>query len=172
LDELRRLRKLKGLSQVELAERSGVSAYTITEIETGHREPRPSTLRKLASALDAEVADFFPKAQAPSRNPRDGALLGMSFNMRTVEILGGTIEGMSDQQRLRERIYGPWRDFVNTLLDRWEAKIAKGIFDRSSADEFSDTLAELAPRLGEMEAFELTDTPSGERGSEEKTTAT
>jgi transcriptional regulator with XRE-family HTH domain len=66
LDEVRRLRKLKGLTQVELAELAGVSAYTITEIETGHREPRPSTLRKLAGALDADVADFFPRAPAPS----------------------------------------------------------------------------------------------------------
>lgn len=66
MDEVRRLRKLKGLTQVELAELAGVSAYTITEIETGHREPRPSTLRKLAGALGVEVADFFPKARRSS----------------------------------------------------------------------------------------------------------
>lgn len=66
LDEVRRLRKLKGLTQVELAELAGVSAYTITEIETGHREPRASTLRKLAGALDADVGDFFPKARRSS----------------------------------------------------------------------------------------------------------
>ncbi len=71
MDELKRLRRLRGLTQQELAERSGVSQYTITEIETGRREPRPSTLRKLARALDVEVSDFFegsegPKALAPS----------------------------------------------------------------------------------------------------------
>jgi transcriptional regulator with XRE-family HTH domain len=65
MNEVKRLRRLKGLSQVELAELAGVSAYTVTEIETGHREPRGSTLRKLAAALDVEVADFFPKAPAP-----------------------------------------------------------------------------------------------------------
>lgn len=64
MEELRRIRKYKGLSQVDLAALSGVSQYTITEIETGRREPRPSTLRKLADALDVEVADFFPKVLA------------------------------------------------------------------------------------------------------------
>src|SRR5215217_5778034 len=56
LNEVRRLRKLRGWSQVELAERAGVSAFTVTEIETGRREPRPSTLRKLANALGVEIA--------------------------------------------------------------------------------------------------------------------
>ena len=65
MKELRRIRKLKGLTQVELAALSGVSQYTITEIETGRREPRPSTLHKLAEALGVEVADFFPKVLAP-----------------------------------------------------------------------------------------------------------
>ena len=74
LEELRRLRKLKGLSQQDLAALSEVSQYTITEIETGRRpDPRPSTLRKLAKALGVEVADFFrepeaPKAPAPPRS--------------------------------------------------------------------------------------------------------
>ncbi len=65
MEELKRLRRSKGLTQQELAKQSGVSQYTITEVETGRREPRPSTLRKLAEALDVEVADFFPKVSAP-----------------------------------------------------------------------------------------------------------
>jgi DNA-binding XRE family transcriptional regulator len=71
MEELRRIRRMRGLSQLDLAALSGVSQYTITEVETGRREPRPSTLRKLADALEVEVADFFqesepPKALAPS----------------------------------------------------------------------------------------------------------
>jgi len=61
------------LSQADLAERSGVSEPTISDLEAGKREhPRPSTLRKLARGLGVEVADFFPeepalpKAAAPS----------------------------------------------------------------------------------------------------------
>ncbi len=65
MEELKRLRRSKGLTQQELANHSGVSQYTITEVETGRREPRPSTLRKLAKALDVEVADFFREPEAP-----------------------------------------------------------------------------------------------------------
>ncbi len=65
MEELKRVRRLRGMSQLDLAARSGVSQYTITEIETGRREPRPSTLRKLAKALDVEVADFFREPEAP-----------------------------------------------------------------------------------------------------------
>ena len=76
MDEVRRLRKMKGLSQVELAELGGVSAYTVTEIETGRRDPHGSTLRKLAKALEVDVSNLFreepspPKAQAPP--PEEG----------------------------------------------------------------------------------------------------
>jgi transcriptional regulator with XRE-family HTH domain len=65
LEELKRVRRSKGLTQQDLAELAGVSQYTITEIETGRREARPSTLRKLAKALDVEVADLFRESEAP-----------------------------------------------------------------------------------------------------------
>jgi transcriptional regulator with XRE-family HTH domain len=50
-------RKNRGLSQRDLAEKSGVSPATIYELETGRRPaPRPSTLRKLADALYVDVS--------------------------------------------------------------------------------------------------------------------
>jgi transcriptional regulator with XRE-family HTH domain len=70
VDTLKDFRRQKGLSQKDLADSSGVGQDTISGIESGRHEPRPSTLRKLAKALDVEVADFFkelalPKAEAP-----------------------------------------------------------------------------------------------------------
>ncbi len=56
---VRHIRKTRGMSQQELAERAGVTQYTVSEIELGHRDPHPATLRKLAKALDVEVAEFF-----------------------------------------------------------------------------------------------------------------
>ena len=58
MEQLARLRELKGFSQRALAKESGVSPATIYELENGRRRPNPSTLRKLASALDVEVADL------------------------------------------------------------------------------------------------------------------
>ena len=65
MEALKELRRRKGLSQKDLAEVSGIGQDTISGIESGRHEARPSTLRKLAEALDVEVADFFPKSPAP-----------------------------------------------------------------------------------------------------------
>jgi transcriptional regulator with XRE-family HTH domain len=71
VDILREFRRQKGWSQKDLADASGVGQDTISGIERGQHEPRPSTLRKLAEALNVEVSDFFrepalPKAEAPT----------------------------------------------------------------------------------------------------------
>lgn len=70
MSELAKVRRSKGFSQRALAEEAGVSPSSIYEIETGRRKPNPSTLRKLANALDVEVMDLLeeeerPKAAAP-----------------------------------------------------------------------------------------------------------
>jgi len=70
VDALRRLRLHKGWSQQDLAGKSGVGQDTISGIESGRREPRPSTLRKLAQALGVEVADFFRVPAAPLASSR------------------------------------------------------------------------------------------------------
>jgi transcriptional regulator with XRE-family HTH domain len=63
--EVRRLREAKGWSQPKLAVEAGVAVSGVSQIENGHRNPNSSTLMKLANALDVDVADFFPKAEAP-----------------------------------------------------------------------------------------------------------
>jgi transcriptional regulator with XRE-family HTH domain len=55
---LRALRLNLGLTQTELAERAGVSEFTITRLETGKgKRPHPSTRRKLAAVLGVPIAD-------------------------------------------------------------------------------------------------------------------
>jgi XRE family transcriptional regulator, fatty acid utilization regulator len=49
--ELRRIREERGLTVEELAERSGVSATTIRDVERGAREARGDTVAKLAKPL-------------------------------------------------------------------------------------------------------------------------
>src|SRR5262245_3933840 len=64
---LRTCRLLAGLSQEELAERAGISARAVSDLERGLRKrPHPETLRLLAEALqlsEAERARFFAAAQ-------------------------------------------------------------------------------------------------------------
>ena len=51
---LRELRDRASLSQMELAERAGVSRATIADLELAKRKPQPKTRRKLAAALGVE----------------------------------------------------------------------------------------------------------------------
>ncbi|MDQ1395350.1 MAG: hypothetical protein QOG64_609 [Acidimicrobiaceae bacterium] len=49
------LREQAGLTQVELAERTGISQADISRIERGATSPTAKTLQRIAEALNAEV---------------------------------------------------------------------------------------------------------------------
>ena len=57
-EKLRDTRKRKLLTQGQLAERSGVGIATIVRIERNQVEPRGSTIRKLAAALEVEPEEL------------------------------------------------------------------------------------------------------------------
>jgi len=65
MEELRRLRREKKLSQAKLAALADLDPSTVNQLETGTRRANMRTLEKLADVLGVEVADFFPKDQAP-----------------------------------------------------------------------------------------------------------
>jgi len=56
---LKELRKNKGLSQADVAERVNVDAKHISRLETGKTFPYPETLEALGKALDVPVKEFF-----------------------------------------------------------------------------------------------------------------
>jgi transcriptional regulator with XRE-family HTH domain len=51
-ERLKALRIRRALTQEELAERAGLSKNAVNRLELDKAEPRMSTLRKLAQALD------------------------------------------------------------------------------------------------------------------------
>lgn len=53
------VRKSRGITQQELAERINMSVVAIAYIETGKRWARLGTLTKIAGALQVDVADLF-----------------------------------------------------------------------------------------------------------------
>jgi transcriptional regulator with XRE-family HTH domain len=55
---LKRQRTLKALTQAELAGRAGVAVATVARIERDEIEPRMTTLRKLAQALEVDPAEL------------------------------------------------------------------------------------------------------------------
>ena len=76
-DLLRRVRSAAGITQEELAARSGVSVRAISNLERGlpHR-PRPETVRHLADALELDASErerFVGAARAHGRETNDRA---------------------------------------------------------------------------------------------------
>jgi transcriptional regulator with XRE-family HTH domain len=55
---LRRRRKELGLSQEELGARAGIQMADISRYESGSRDPRLSTLARLAEALELSIGDL------------------------------------------------------------------------------------------------------------------
>jgi len=53
---LKTLRERRGMTQEQLAEKSGVSRTYLARLETGRQDPTLSTLEKLATALKVDVA--------------------------------------------------------------------------------------------------------------------
>jgi transcriptional regulator with XRE-family HTH domain len=55
---LREARERLGLTQEEVAQRSGVHATEVSRIEAGKRDPQISTLRRLAKAVDVKLGQL------------------------------------------------------------------------------------------------------------------
>jgi transcriptional regulator with XRE-family HTH domain len=53
------IRRGRGLTQEQLAEKANITALSIGYIEQGRRWPRIATLQKLAKCLGVPVADLF-----------------------------------------------------------------------------------------------------------------
>lgn len=58
---LRAARKRLALTQEEVAHRSGLEPAEISRIESGKRDPRVSTLEKLAKALEVDPGQLLKK---------------------------------------------------------------------------------------------------------------
>jgi len=60
--KIKSLRKKAGLTQDQLAEKSGLPQSHISRLEHGEHSPSRVTLEKIASALGVEVSEFDPPA--------------------------------------------------------------------------------------------------------------
>jgi transcriptional regulator with XRE-family HTH domain len=137
LERLRHTRELAGLSQQELADKTGVSQHTISQIELGQRKPQGRTLRKLSKALGVEVADLFGgwrEAFDNSRLVRADAKEHLRERLELWE--AAREEGASDERR-RELL-----DEVGRILD--EANEAVGKLLENVSDGL-DGMAEPSP---------------------------
>ena len=57
-EKLKEIRIKRLLTQEELAEKAGVSAATVVNVERNNQEPHFRTIRKLAKALDIDPTEL------------------------------------------------------------------------------------------------------------------
>lgn len=99
MEALKQIRLQKGWSQQDLADRAGIGQDTISGIESGRREPHPSTLRKLAIALGVQVAEFLP-----------GTVLSK---------VDRALSPFPDELPAEERSRSIFADAINSAANRW-----------------------------------------------------
>ncbi len=127
-ERLAELRERRALTLRELAEMSGVAADTINQIELGHRKARPSTLRKLARALEIDVQEFYAepalgKAEAPRGAGRTLAVFlnercghaYLALGREEIQALFDRLEGVEDEERKRKELGLTINDEYNTF---------------------------------------------------------
>ena len=55
-EAIRQLRQKRGITQEDLAHKSGITTGTLSLIERGHANPTWATVQEIATALDAPVS--------------------------------------------------------------------------------------------------------------------
>ncbi|RJX27335.1 MAG: XRE family transcriptional regulator [Dethiobacter sp.] len=65
---IRALRRLKRMTQQQLAEQLNLSASQLSNIERGVKEPEPELLEKMAATLDIPREEFFLVPESAKRH--------------------------------------------------------------------------------------------------------
>lgn len=67
-ENIRKLRRKKGLTQAELAKKMGVSQQVVNQYENGKLNPKFETTKKIAYALEVPALELlsFPLADVPT----------------------------------------------------------------------------------------------------------
>lgn len=65
------LRRSKGWTQAEMAERAGFQSVSYSRWETGKSWPEPDTIAALAKALNVTESRLFQDEQVSNLNPRE-----------------------------------------------------------------------------------------------------
>jgi len=128
--EIKRRREELNMSQPQVAVRAGVAVSAVSQIENGRRSPNVSTLEKIAEALNTEVVDLFPKAQAP-----------LPFE---------------DEQRRLLPYVRPWLSLIDSISENLERIAAPGEFDAgmflASGDFYAAAMSSMNMVLRELKA--------------------
>ncbi|BBB26901.1 cupin domain-containing protein [Amphritea japonica] len=118
-ERLKLIRKMKGLSQRELAKRVGVTNSTISMIEKNGVSPSVSSLKKVLSGIPISIGDFFTMdidegAEPESVVYRHEEMPDIGSNNLSLKLIGARTKGRS-MDLLKER-YEPGAETGSEML--------------------------------------------------------
>lgn len=104
-ERLKDLRKSKGLSQVALAERLGLSKSTIGAYETGDISPSIEALNSIADFFNVDM-DYLLGKEEQSRFFMDYSVYNVANELSADSELLAIIEKANSDNKFRERLLG------------------------------------------------------------------
>jgi transcriptional regulator with XRE-family HTH domain len=78
---IRGFRQQKGMSQGDIEKRTGLLRCYLSRVENGHTVPSLDTLKKIADALDLQLAEFF------AEEPETKEVFGLNLNAEEIRFL-------------------------------------------------------------------------------------
>lgn len=118
-DRLREARKRSGLTQMQIAEKLGITAQSYSQYETGKRQPKAETLKRIANALGVLPGDlrqdgFYPTSQEIAAMKRGAESV---TDERKLEIEEKRLSNLIDRKKKMLNISGKQRaaDYMDDL---------------------------------------------------------
>jgi transcriptional regulator with XRE-family HTH domain len=78
---IRGFRQQKGMSQGDIEKRTGLLRCYLSRVENGHTVPSLDTLKKIATALDLQLAEFFAEGNETKE------VFGLNLNAEEIRFL-------------------------------------------------------------------------------------
>ncbi len=118
-DRLRETRKRSGLTQMQIAEKLGITAQSYSQYETGKRQPKAETLKRIANALSVLPGDLLQDGFYPTSEEIDAMKRGAASvtDERRLEIEEKRLSNLIDRKKKMLNISGKQRaaDYMDDL---------------------------------------------------------
>lgn len=118
-DRLRETRKRSGLTQMQIAEKLGITAQSYSQYETGKRQPKAETLKRIANALSVLPGDLLQDGFYPTSEEIDAMKRGAASvtDERRLEIEEKRLSNLIDHKKKMLNISGKQRaaDYMDDL---------------------------------------------------------
>ena len=92
-NRIREIRKQRGITQVELAKKLGITQGGIQKLEVGSRNLDIEWMRKIAKALDCQPYELLPLDMQPDITPEETEILRAIRKAREITTKTNNISG-------------------------------------------------------------------------------